>query len=222
MNDPNSLHRKLKEQEFSTRSEAGEARYETETDTEEQQQIAVLGEVVVVAKSLVIGGVAVALRWRCGAVQLRWSCGGTPPRLAWPRRRPVLEKELCTGKMEVPGPAFFGQWSMLYIGAAEMAQGRGRWRKWRRASVGDGSGAGPWLVTEVARGRGFSAFCSDAHGLLPALSPLCLVRFLPLQADRFPREVAPSRGFHPREAKHLAKLPSSRGDKSSRSVFSSS
>ena len=96
MNDPNILHRELKEQEFSTRSEAGEARYETGTDTEEQQQIAVLGEVVV-AKSLVIGGVAVALRWRCGAVQLWWSCGGAPPRLAWPRRRPVVKQMVSGG-----------------------------------------------------------------------------------------------------------------------------
>ena len=76
--------------------------------------------------------------------------------------------------------------ALSYIGAAEMAQGRGRWRKWRRASVGDRSGAGPWFVTEVARGRRFSAFFSDAHGLLPASSPLSLFRFLPLQADRFP------------------------------------
>ena len=29
--------------------------------------------------------------------------------------------------------------ALSYIGAAEMAQGRGRWRKWRGAVVGDGS-----------------------------------------------------------------------------------
>ena len=90
---------------------------------EEEQQIAVLGEVVViVAESLVKGrrsgrrgrcsswcwlvvrwsggGVAVA-RWSCGgAVEL---CGGAPPRLAWPRRRPVVEKELVGWGIEVPG-----------------------------------------------------------------------------------------------------------------------
>ena len=51
---------------------------------EEEQQIAVLGEVVVVAVA-------------------RWSCGGAPPRLAWPRRRPVVEKELVGWGIEVPG-----------------------------------------------------------------------------------------------------------------------
>ena len=60
---------------------------------EEEQQVTVLGEVVVVAESLVKrGGVAVA----------RWSCGGSPPRLAWPRRRPVVEKELVGWGIEVP------------------------------------------------------------------------------------------------------------------------
>ena len=71
---------------------------------EEEQQVTVLGEVVVVAESLVKrGGVAVA-RWSCGgSVELRWLGGGSPPRLAWPRRRPVVEKELVDWGMEVPG-----------------------------------------------------------------------------------------------------------------------
>ena len=48
MDDQNSLHRELKEQEFSTRSGSkGKQGTKTGTDTEEQQ-LAVLGEVVVV------------------------------------------------------------------------------------------------------------------------------------------------------------------------------
>ena len=50
---------------------------------EEEQQIAVLGEVVVVAESLVkmqqlvvLAGGALEWRWRGGVAVARWSCGG--------------------------------------------------------------------------------------------------------------------------------------------------
>ena len=80
MDDQNSLHRELKEQEFSTRSGSRGSRVRDRDrygraaahGVEEEQQIAVLGEVVVVAESLVSGGVAVELRWSCsGVVELR-------------------------------------------------------------------------------------------------------------------------------------------------------
>ena len=64
----------MKEQEFSTRSGSkGKQGTKIGTDTEEQQ-LAVLGEVVVIAESL---------------VELRWSCGGgvvVARRHAWPGR----------------------------------------------------------------------------------------------------------------------------------------
>ena len=130
--------------------------------------------------------------------------------------------------MEVPGLGFCGQWAMLYIGAAEMAWG----------AVGGGSGVGPRLATEVARGRGFSAFCSDAHGLSPALSPLSFSDFFLSKLidsllvgsnlfttraevlERLPREVAPSRGFRPREAAQPRQATDPRQATSPREAFS--
>ena len=73
---------------------------------EEEQRITVFWEVVGVLgdEQMVSGGDAAArggavdLRWRGGVAVARWSCGGAPPRLAWPRRRPVVEKELWVGE----------------------------------------------------------------------------------------------------------------------------
>jgi hypothetical protein len=36
-------------------------------------------------------------------ISVRWWLGGAPPRLAWPRRRPVVEKMLRGFRIEVPG-----------------------------------------------------------------------------------------------------------------------
>ena len=93
--------------------------------------------------------------------------------------------------------------------------GRGRWRKWRRASVGDGSGAGS------QKWRGAAAFqlfapthmgCFPLYHLYP-FSDFFLSKLIDSLLvgsnlfttraevlERLPREVAPSRGFHPREA----------------------
>ena len=46
-----------------------------------------------------------------------------------------MKKELWMGKWKYQALLFFGQWSMLYIGATEVARGRGRWRKWRGAAA---------------------------------------------------------------------------------------
>ena len=87
-----------------------------------------------------------------------------------------------------------------------MAQGRGWWRKWRRAAVGGGSG----------EGRAFQLFAPTHMGcfLLYHLYPFSdfflskLIASLLVGSnlfntraevlERLPREVAPSRGFHPR------------------------
>ena len=41
---------------------------------------------------MVSGGDEAARDGGAGVVVARWSCGGAPPRLAWPRRRPVVKK----------------------------------------------------------------------------------------------------------------------------------
>ena len=222
MNDQNSLHRELKEQEFSSSSlkllEAGEAGYETGTDTDEGEEESRCGRSRSVA-SVRHGRALLLLRIFLFIFFFAlFLVFGEKVVRKWRGARSMAEGGVdgCGCVRECESVA------LSYIGAAEMAQGRGRWRKWRGAVAGDGSGAGPWLVTEVARGRRFSAFCSDAHGLLPASSPLSLFRFLPLQADRFPpcwfklvqharrgpRET-PSRGGT------LARLSSSRSETSS-------
>ena len=66
---------------------------------EEKQQIAVLGEVMARWSC----GDSVELRWLGGVAVARWSFSGALPRLAWPRRRPVVEKELVGWGIEVPG-----------------------------------------------------------------------------------------------------------------------
>ena len=43
---------------------------------------------------VVVAGGAVESWWRRDAAA---GCGGAPPRLAWPRRRPVVEKKLGIG-----------------------------------------------------------------------------------------------------------------------------
>ena len=108
---------------------------------EEEQQIAVLGEVVVVAESLVSGGVAVELPWSCGgvAVELRWRAA-TPGLAAAASgggegasgmgngsARPALMRTVDDALYRSSGN---GAGSRL---VAEVAQGRGWWRKWRRA-----------------------------------------------------------------------------------------
>ena len=65
------------------------------------------------------------------------------------RRRGWLRMDVCESE-RIDG--------LLYIGAAEMAQGRGRWRKWRGAVVGDGSGARPSLFSFLLR-RTWAASC---------------------------------------------------------------
>ena len=94
----------------------------------------------------------------------------------------MVEKELVGWGMEVPGPTFCGQWTMLYIGAAEMAQGRGRWRKWRGAVVGDGSGARPSLFSFLLR-RTWAASCFITF--IPREAFILAKRHLPREAFLF-------------------------------------
>ena len=61
--------------------------------------------------------------------------------------------------------------ALSYIGAAEMAQGRGRWRKWRGAVVGDGSGAVPSLFSFLLRHTWAAS---------------CFITFIPLPISSFP------------------------------------
>ena len=61
--------------------------------------------------------------------------------------------------------------ALSYIGAAEMAQGRGRWRKWRGGVVGDGSGAEPLLFSFLLRST-WAAFC--------------FITFIPFAISSFP------------------------------------
>ena len=174
---------------------------------------------------------------------MRWSCGGAPPRLAWPRRRPVVAKELVDWGMEVPGPAFCGQWTTLYIGAAEMARGRGSGagsRKWRGAvafRVFAPTHIGCFLLYHLYPFSDFffsklidsllvGSNTRAAHGRYACF--LCFWIFARHKVlERLPREVAPSGGFYPREATSLreafilakrqvlGRLSSSRSDKSS-------
>ena len=83
-------------------------------------------------------------RWSCGGaggVEARWSCGSAVE-LRWHAATPGLAAAAAGGEegavdwgIEVPGLGFCGQWTMLYIGAAEMA-----WARW---------------MAEVAQGRGW-------------------------------------------------------------------
>ena len=64
--------------------------------------------------------------------------------------------------------------ALSYIGAAEMAQGRGRWRKWRGGVVGDGSGAEPWSVAEGGVGPSLFSFL-----LRRTWAASCFITFIP-------------------------------------------
>ena len=69
-------------------------------------------------------GGAVELRWRGGVEVARWSCGGAVE-LRWLAATPGLAAAAAGGGEGAGGlgngsarPAFYGQWTMLYIGAA--------------------------------------------------------------------------------------------------------
>ena len=83
-----------------------------------------------------------------------------------------------------------------------MAQGRGRWRKWRGAVVGDAfqllapTHMGCFLLHHLY--PFFDFFLSKLIDSILVGSDLFNTRAEVL--ERLPREGAPSRGFHPREA----------------------
>ena len=98
MDDQHSLHRELKEQEFSTQDlEAGEAGYEDrdrygraaaveEVEEEQLQVVGVLGDEQMVSSGDEAAG-AVELRWCGGVAVARWSDGVAVARHhAWPGR----------------------------------------------------------------------------------------------------------------------------------------
>ena len=90
-------------------------------------------------------------------------------------------------------------WLSLYVGAAEMAQGRGWWRKWRGAvafRLFAPTHMGCFLLYHLYPFSDF--FLSKLIDSVLVGSNLFNTRAEVL--ERLPREVAPSRGFHPREA----------------------
>ena len=152
MDDQNSLHRELKEQEFGSSSlkllEAGESREEDKGRRRRRGSRGVdTGRV-----DQLLQFVTAELFFFFGS-----SCSSSSSRCSWCSW--CLVKRWCgsgVGRMRecVKGAGarvrigcIDGCVALSYIGAAEMAQGRGRWRKWRGGVVGDGSGAGPSLFS---------------------------------------------------------------------------